>query len=149
MCFLPTSSHKTFASEAVWGESLATSASHIFMFIFARTEQKTFFISPAPNPAGGLPLPRMMMMMTTAATTPGTKSSQILCTHARSHTCRHQRLEQPNYRDTCCMLTHTHVYIENMQEIKACQGMEERNKQSIFKTGSVFQIQMISEQTHR
>lgn len=90
VCFLPTSSHKIFSSETVWGDSLATSASHIFMFIFASTEQKTFFISPAQNPTGVLLLPWMMMM-------PGTKSSQIHCTHAHTHTCRHQRLERPNY----------------------------------------------------
>lgn len=63
--------------------SSTTSASHIFMFIFASAEQKTFFISQAPNPAGLLLLllpwmTTMMMMM------PGTKSSLIQCTHTHS-----------------------------------------------------------------
>lgn len=127
VCFLPTSSHKIFSSETVWGERLATSASHIFMFIFASTEQKTFFISPAPNPAGVLLLPRMMMM-------PGTKSSQIWCKHAHTHThtCRHQKLERPNY--VLHAYTHTPSIHPKciMLKIKCPQGKGKRNKQSIL-----------------
>lgn len=66
---------------------LTRSTYRMFMFIFASAVQKTFFISPAPNPTGALPLPStttMMMMMMHVCAEAGVADAAILFTPIKS-----------------------------------------------------------------